>query len=287
MALGAYKSHQLLAQTIEKKNVQLATYQQQHQKKLAEKNTKILQLKHDLEKVKKILEESELKLNERETILTERESSLTAAEAKKQKPRQFNIKRGLRQGCPLSPLLFNLVAESFSVLANKAISENLFNRISFGDNTVSVSHLQYVDDTIIFCKASLDQLLNVRRLIRCFQAISGLKINFKKSMLFSTIDNLDPLEDWASIVGCKVGAFPTTYLGLPLRAKRNSLTIWKPLLKKVEKKPAVWKSRFLSIGGKVTLLKSVISSLPIFFMSIFQIPKGVKNYIYKLQRRFL
>ena len=98
--------------------------------------------------------------------------------------RQFRISRGLRQGCPLSPFLFNLVVEVLSSFLHEAISRNLFKGIKVGRNEMSVSHLQYADDTIIFCKSQVDQLLNVKRVLRCFEVISGFKINFFKSSMF-------------------------------------------------------------------------------------------------------
>ena len=64
--------------------------------------------------------------------------------------RQFNTKRGLRQGCLLSPFLFNLVVEALSFLLHGAVSKDLFNRIKVGNGETMVSHLQYADDIIIF-----------------------------------------------------------------------------------------------------------------------------------------
>ena len=116
--------------------------------------------------------------------------------------RQFRISRGLRQGCPLSPFLFNLVAKALSSLLHEAVSRNLFKGIKVGSNEMSVSHLQYADDTIIFCEAQVDQLLNVKRVLRCFQVISGLKINFFKSSLFGFNIDRETLADWADKIYC-------------------------------------------------------------------------------------
>ena len=77
--------------------------------------------------------------------------------------RQFKMRRGLHQGCPLSLCLFNMVAEALSILLHKAVSLNLFNEIKVGNGEVLVSHLQYTDDTIIFIEPAVDQLLNVKK----------------------------------------------------------------------------------------------------------------------------
>ena len=70
--------------------------------------------------------------------------------------RQFNIKRGLRQGCILSSLLFNLVVEALSVVMHKSVSLDLFKGISVGNYDLMISHLQYADDTLIFCEPVLE-----------------------------------------------------------------------------------------------------------------------------------
>ena len=98
--------------------------------------------------------------------------------------RQFNIKKGLRQGCLLSPLLFNLIVEAFNVVMHKSISLDSFKGISVENYDLMISRLQYADDTHIFCESALEQLLNVKRVLCCFQVMSGLKINFQKSKLF-------------------------------------------------------------------------------------------------------
>ena len=94
--------------------------------------------------------------------------------------RQFHTSRGLRQGCPLSPFLFNLVAEALTSLLHRAVCRDLFCGIKVGKGGTIVSHLQYADDTIIFCEANQVQLMNVKRTLRCFQVISGLSKSLEK-----------------------------------------------------------------------------------------------------------
>ena len=199
--------------------------------------------------------------------------------------RQFRIRRGLRQGCPLSPFLFNLVAEALSHLFHEAVSHNLFKGIKVGYDGLLVSHLQYADDTIIFCEPVTEQLLNVKRVLRCFQVMSGLKINFQKSSLFGIDVEQQTLQEWADMICCKVESLPVTYLGLPLGARSNSTKIWEPVVAKFEKRLAGWKSNLLSMGGRVTMLKSVLASLPIYFLSLFQISVTIKEILDKIQRK--
>ena len=77
------------------------------------------------------------------------------------------------------------------------------------------------------------------------------------------------------------------YLGLPLGAKFKDTTIWNLILEKMERKLAGWKCLYLSKGGRVILIKSTLSNLPTYFLSLFSIPASVANQIEKLQRNFL
>jgi len=91
----------------------------------------------------------------------------------------------------------------------------------------------------------------------------------------------------AEILGCRIGTLPMSYLGMPLGALHNSPSIWNPILEKIEQKLAGWKKLYLSKGGHLMLLKSTLSSLPTYFLSLFTIPTHVVNKIEKLQRDFL
>jgi len=68
------------------------------------------------------------------------------------------IKRGLKQGDPLTPFLFLLVAEGFSGVVRNVVSLNLFEGFEFRRNGLVVSHLQYADDTLCIGKATVDNL---------------------------------------------------------------------------------------------------------------------------------
>uniref|UniRef100_A0A7N2KUK5 Reverse transcriptase zinc-binding domain-containing protein n=1 Tax=Quercus lobata TaxID=97700 RepID=A0A7N2KUK5_QUELO len=98
---------------------------------------------------------------------------------------------------------------------------------------VGVSRLLLADDTILFCDANKEQILHVRMLLLCFQAVTGLKVNALKSemVLIEEVPNVFVL---AEILGCRVGSLPMTYLGMPLGASHKFPTVWNPILKKFE-----------------------------------------------------
>lgn len=94
----------------------------------------------------------------------------------------------------------------------------------FGEG-VQISHLLFIDDTLVFYKASLDQVTYLCRLLMWFGANLGLKINLEKSelILVGRVENLDDLLDE---LRCKVGSLPSSYLGLPLGALFKSTIAW-------------------------------------------------------------
>ena len=201
----------------------------------------------------------------------------------------FGSSRRLRQGDPLSPLLFLVMMKVFSRMMKRVEVAGLlrgFRADGRRGEGLCVSHLLFADDTILFCDADEDQILHIRMLLLCFQAMIGLKVNALKSEMVSIgeVPNIHILVD---ILGCWIGSLPMTYLGMPLGASHKSPTIWNPILEKIECKLAGWKKIYLSKGGRLTLLKSTLSSLPTYFLSLFTILSHVANKIERLQRDFL
>lgn len=155
--------------------------------------------------------------------------------------KEFVIGKGLRQGDPLAPFLFLIVAESLHILMEEAVKKRLFEGIKVGKNEVLISHLQYADDVVFFGKWSLGNLKNLLKILSCFQLLSGLKINVGKSKIFGLGVREEEVQAWARCVGCGWGVLPFTYLGLPVGASMRRLDHWKPAIEKVKKRLASWK----------------------------------------------
>ena len=119
-----------------------------------------------------------------------------------------------------------------------------------------------------------------------FEAITGLKVNVGKREIVPVgeVGNLDAL---ARILCCKVSCLPMSYLGIPLGAHFKDASIWNPILERVEKKLFGWKRLYLSKGGRLTLLKSTLSSLPTYYLSLFTIPQHITDRLERIQRNFL
>lgn len=125
--------------------------------------------------------------------------------------KQFKCKRGVRQGDPLSPLLFVLAAELLQVIINKAFQEGLLSA-PLPQAYTDFPIVQYGDDTLLVMQADAPQLLCLKDLLNTFADSTGLRVNYSKSQMIPI--NLSPqrAESLALTFGCELGTMPFTYL---------------------------------------------------------------------------
>jgi hypothetical protein len=148
-----------------------------------------------------------------------------------------------------------------------------------------LSILQYVDDTILLLEDDLKKTKNLKMVLGAFEKLSGLKINFHKSKLFSFGETRERVAEYVDLFGCKECAFPFRYLGIPMSYCKLSIKDWREVEERFQKKLSSWKGNLLSSGGRLVLINSVLSSLPMFMMS-FRIPKGVREKLDYYRSRF-
>nr|KYP65907.1 Putative ribonuclease H protein At1g65750 family [Cajanus cajan] len=213
------------------------------------------------------------------SIIDERQSAFIGEE--------FGPKKGLRQGDPLSPFLFIVVAEGLTGMMREAVSQNSFGGVKVGSQQVPVSIIQYADDTMFIGEANLQNVMTIKSMMRCFEMVSGLKVNFCKSNFGALGIESGLVESYAHLLNCKILSFPFTYLGIPIGANPRKKDTWRPIVIKIQKKLSSWKCKVLSMAGRVCLLNSVLTSLPLLFLSFFRIPPSVSKEIVSLQRNFL
>ena len=106
------------------------------------------------------------------------------------------------------------MVEGLNVLFQRAKVIELIKGVSFGSAEVKVSHLQFADNTVIFCEYDKREVITIKRILRYFELISGLKINFSKSMLVGVNTSVSELQECAKLLKCKSGELPFSYLGL-------------------------------------------------------------------------
>ncbi|GKA45251.1 RNA-directed DNA polymerase, eukaryota, reverse transcriptase zinc-binding domain protein [Tanacetum coccineum] len=189
---------------------------------------------------------------------------------------EFEISWGLREGDPLSPFLFILAMEGLHALTCKTEELNLYKGASFGRDNMSILHLIYVDDVIFFGEWSHTNVHHLLCVLRCFFLISGLKINVHKSSILGVCIFDNEVSNMACNIGCGAAKFPLKYLGVPTGCSMAKCNNWNSIIQKFTSKLSSWKARLLSTGGRLTLVKSVLGSLPTYYMSIYMMPVHVR-----------
>jgi hypothetical protein len=198
----------------------------------------------------------------------------------------FQTLKGLRQGDPMSPILFNIVADMLAVLIARAKEDGQIRGLVPHLVEGGISVLQYADDTILFMEHDLEKSINMKLILSFFEQLSGLKINYHKSEIYCFGKAKEVEHDYRTIFGCEVGSLPFKYLGIPIHYRRLLNKEWKPVEDRFERKLASWLGKMLSYGDRLVLINSVLTSLPMFLLSFFEIPKGVRKRLDFYRSRF-
>ncbi|KAJ9536622.1 hypothetical protein OSB04_un000171 [Centaurea solstitialis] len=199
----------------------------------------------------------------------------------------FEGARGLRQGDPISPYLFTIVMECFSIILKRCILEAGNFSFHQGCDDLAITHLCFADDLFVFTGGDLQSVEVLKRALDMFRRMSGLEPNIAKSDAFFC--NVIP-EDQAVILNClpfKPGVFPIRYLGVPLSSVCLRVADFAPLVNKVNLRVHNWKTKFLSFGGRKQLVTSVLQSMQLYWMSIYVLPSSVVHELEACFRDFL
>jgi hypothetical protein len=186
----------------------------------------------------------------------------------------FRNKRGVRQGDPLSPFLFNFMAEALSLILTKAAGAGHIQGVVPHLIPGGITHLQYADDTLILVQYNEQQIANLKFLLMCFEDMSGLKINYHKSEVIVMGQPEDIQHRVADMLNCNLGTFPFTYLGLPMETTKPTIHDLAPLVSKCERRLNAC-SRFLTQAGRLLYVNSVLSALPTFYMCSMKLQKTI------------
>ncbi|GJT30237.1 RNA-directed DNA polymerase, eukaryota [Tanacetum coccineum] len=198
---------------------------------------------------------------------------------------EFHLYRGLKQGDPLAPFLFLLIMESLHLSFSRAVEAGIFKGYKI-DPSTTLSHLFYADDAVFIGEWSHSNLKGIMNILRCFSLLSGMSINIQKSHLLGVGIPDNCVAEAAKSIGCLIMKAPFKYLGILVGDNMSSKKAWDETINKMKKRLSRWKLNTLSVGGRLTLLKSVLGSTPIYNMSIFKVPKSVLNYMESLRRNF-
>ena len=92
---------------------------------------------------------------------------------------------------------------------------------------------------------------------------------------------------YSELLNCGCMSIPFSYLGVQIGSNHRMKELWEGIMLKIRKRLAKRKGKFISLTGRVYLIKFVLSALPLFLLSIFKMPKGVRDKIIHIEREFL
>ncbi|XP_074300223.1 uncharacterized protein LOC141631456 [Silene latifolia] len=198
----------------------------------------------------------------------------------------FPGKRGLRQGDPLSPLLFALCMEYLSRILGVVAQQDSF-KFHPLCAPLRLNHLLIEDDLLLFCKGTDVSIMWMLRAFSTFSAASGLTHNKAKSEMYFNGVPTSKIDPILQVSGFHRGSLPFKYLGVPISSKRLSKNEGYKLAERIVARIRGWGAKHLSYTGRLTLVNAVLNNLHTYWASIFLIPSNIMNKITSICRNYL
>ena len=168
----------------------------------------------------------------------------------------------------MSPYLFLLCAEGLSALIQKAVENGDMEGLKICRSGPKISHLFFADDSIIFCKATLEECNALQRILNVYEQASGQQLNRTKTSLFFSSNTPREIQEEIKVrFGAQIIQQHEKYLVLPSLVGRNKRNTFNEIKEKLSKKLAGWKEKLLSKVGKEVLIKAVGQAIPTYTMS--------------------
>ena len=197
----------------------------------------------------------------------------------------FSHARGVRQGDPLSPMLFILAMDPLQRLLDQATQHGILTPLPLTAAKWRAS--MYADVAAIFINPKLEDVEALKIILQAFGSFSGLHINLEKSSVHPIrCENIDLDHVLSPFTGTR-GTFPCKYLGLQLHTRSLKKVHVQPLIEQIGQRLPKWKGRWLNKAGRLTLVTLVLSSMPTYHLMMFPLVAWARRKIDKIRRLFL
>lgn len=178
--------------------------------------------------------------------------------------------RGIRQGDPLSPVLFSLMTNIMFRILSRAEAEGKLSGIKISRTSPRITYLMYADDLVIYCKTNIYETQVVKSCLDLYHQWSRQQINWEKSDIhFSVNMRRTSKSRICRMLGMRECTHTGRYLGSPFCRFKSKNAEFNYIIEKMSSKLVGWKTDHLSMAGRLTLIKAVTSALPSYIMQLF------------------
>ena len=194
-------------------------------------------------------------------------------------------RRGLRQGDPLSPMLFILVMDVLNWMVTRASEAGLLQPLSRRPIQHRIS--LYADDVALFLRPAAEDISLTLSMLQLFGDASGLKTNVQKSSVMPIQCSEDDMAVIQSLLPCEIMNFPCKYLGLPLSLKKLTKEQFQPIIDRITDQLPGWKADLMTRAGRVVQVQFVLTAMLIYLAMAIDLPPWAIKAIDKIRRGFV
>lgn len=159
--------------------------------------------------------------------------------------------------------------------------------IKIGNLDISVTHSLFVDDTLLLGSYNVKEARKIKHVLDLYTTASSQKINENKSKIYLFKTNQIISNRIVNILVFSTDHLPSMYLGILFFMGDNKLNYYSPIIDRIKARVVSWKSRWLSLAGKILLINIVLATIPNYYLSVLKAPPLLIQIIHKLIRYFL
>ncbi|KAL3688832.1 hypothetical protein R1sor_015141 [Riccia sorocarpa] len=199
---------------------------------------------------------------------------------------EINIECGVKQGCPLAPLLFAISTQPLMLILRKRESEGSLKGLALADGRMALYNL-YADDSGVMLRAEQDNFRALHQAINLYEEISGAKLNIAKSTVIPIA--LEGTPEWLNSVGCYIAREGEIirYLGFPIGRNVKQTQCCDYVLGKLQKRLGNWTYRTLTYEGRLVVAKHVLRLVPTHILTCLALNAKALTRLEAICRRFV